>query len=116
MTKTSKPRVILHGSRTREIPLDYPAEFAGVTYDKVTVRRMMPDEVAAFIAGADDGEARLPMFSVPDIVLDALDPDDSDAVNAAMLDMLPRRLQRALRASSAAPAEAAPEVVPVPKP
>lgn len=101
------PTVVLGGNRTREIPLSYPAEYNSVIYDKVTVRRMSPEELAAFIAAAaGDGEVRLATHDLPEVVFDALDPDDADAVNAAMLDMLPRRLKRAL--ANAAPAEPQP--------
>lgn len=109
MTKKSPPSVILHGNRSREIPLEYPAQFDGVTYEKVTVRRMTQAELAVFIASSED-DAVPPMFDIPPEVLAALDPDDSDAVFAAALDMMPRRLKRALP-TAGTPKEADPLVV-----
>ncbi len=107
MSKKTAPAVVLGGNRTRDIPLTYPAKFEGVIYDKVTIRRMSQDEMQAFIAAAaGDDDIRLAMHDLPDVVFDALDPDDADAVNAAMLDMLPRKLKRAL--ANAAPAELPP--------
>jgi hypothetical protein len=109
------PTVVLGGNRTREIPLTYPAEYNGVIHDKVTVRRMSQDEMQAFItAAAGDGDLRLAMHDLPDVVFDALDPDDADAVTAAMIDMLPRKLKRALASANAAPTE--PPAAPAPEP
>ncbi|MBN9439363.1 phage tail assembly protein [Bosea sp. (in: a-proteobacteria)] len=105
MTRKAAPQVTLLGDRTREVPLIYPAQFDGVTYEKVTVRRMTQAELTAYIASSED-DAVPPMFDIPPEVLAALDPDDSDAVFAAAMELLPRRMKRALPA--AAPKEADP--------
>lgn len=109
MTKKSSRSVILHGNRTRTVELEYPAEFDGMTYDKVTIRRMTLDELTAYIGSSED-DAVPPMFDIPPQVLAALDPDDSDAVFTAAMELLPRRMKRALPAANA-PKEADPFVV-----
>jgi hypothetical protein len=108
---TAATVVTLRGNRTRTVPLEYPAELSdGTVLQEITVRRMSTEEMAAFVAAAKEGrDYPLPTFSVPDAILDALDPDDFDAVNRAAMEMLPRRLQRALDAvEQEQPAEPAP--------
>lgn len=92
--------VTLRGNRTRSVPLEYPAELSdGTVLQEITVRRMSIVEMEAFVAAAKEGhDYPLPTLSVPDAILDALDPDDFDAINRAAMEMLPRRLQRALKA------------------
>lgn len=104
MTVAPASGVTLGGIRTRTVPLIYPAELSdGTVISEVTVRRMLPAEVTEFIAAAAEGkDARLPMFDQPPEILDALDPDDFDALNAVALEMLPRRLKRAFEAAERA--------------
>lgn len=83
--------VTLHGDRTLEVPLQYPAEFEGVVYDKVVVRRPTRAEVQTFVEGG-----KLPIYDVPEVVFENLDPDDYEKVNEVMLDFLPLSLQTAL--------------------
>lgn len=99
-TANAPATVTLRGDRTRTVPLAYPAELAGgVIISEVTVRRMTAAEVQEFVAAAAAGqEVRLPMFSLPSEILDALDPDDFDELNKVATEMLPRRLRRALDA------------------
>lgn len=80
--------------RFRTVPLDWPIEYGGTVYKEVTVRRMTGQEVADFISAAERGDnPSLPMFDVPKAVIDALDADDSDAINKAVHDFLPRSLR-----------------------
>ena len=81
-------------SRDRVVPLEYPVEFAGKTYDSITVRRMTGNEVAEFVANSADVKT-LPMFDCPKEVIDALDADDSETLMTAVLDFLPRALRPA---------------------
>jgi hypothetical protein len=56
---------------------------------------MKTSEVAEFIeqVRSDAKSAALPMFDAPKEVIDALDPDDAEAVNKAVNDFLPRVLR-----------------------
>lgn len=86
------------GDRVRSaiVPLEWPIEFDGRVIDKITVRRMTAKEVSDFVETTRaEGKAELPMFDCPMAVIDALDADDSDAVNRAVLDFLPRSLRTA---------------------
>lgn len=93
--------VELLGNRTREVTLEFPARFHGVTYEKVSIRRMSPAEVSTFIAraAAADADAEnvpVEMLDIPREVFLGLDPDDRDNVEEAIYDFLPRRLQMGL--------------------
>ena len=83
--------VTLHGDRTQGVPIQYPAEFEGVVYDKVVVRRPTRAEVQTFVDGG-----KLPIYDIPEVVFENLDPDDFERVNEVMLDFLPLSLQTAL--------------------
>jgi hypothetical protein len=80
--------------RSKIIPLEWPLEYGGKTYDSVTVRRMSATEVSQFFNDESDTK-RLPMFDCPHEVIDALDADDSEVVSQAVIDFLPRRMQPA---------------------
>jgi hypothetical protein len=80
-------------SRSKTIVLDWPVEFAGKTYEQITVRRMTGAEVSAWANSA--GSESLPMFDCPQEVVDALDADDAEAVSKAVIDFLPRRMRAA---------------------
>lgn len=97
--------------RSRWIPFEWPVEFGGTAYSGVMLQRMTAGEVAAWMkevsALASTGagltwpiirdETGIP---VPPGLLDALDADDFDAVNKAMLDFLPQRFRGALPSAS----------------
>jgi hypothetical protein len=92
------PKYIDNGRpRFRTVPLEWPVEFEGKVYSEVTVRRMTASEVGEFIDAirTDGSKAFLPMFDVPQAVIDALDDDDGVEVNKAVQDFLPRRLREA---------------------
>ncbi|MCZ8098838.1 MAG: phage tail assembly protein [Burkholderiales bacterium] len=94
----SKPAagVKLHGNRTLEVPLDFPAEFDGVIYDKVTIRRPNAGEVAAFFNSLQEGN--LPDLNLYDLPFDIseLDDDDLRRVNEATEGFLPLSLRTVL--------------------
>lgn len=104
------------GGKPREevVELDWPVEYDGKVYDRVTVRRISVEELRAFIESSADGAsaARMPMFDVPMAVLDALDPDDDERVMKVMRDFLPRRLREAAEASPQAGGDTAPSSPP----
>ena len=85
------------------MPLEWPVEWNGRTYESVTLRRLTVAEVAAFVESLKDlpegAKIRWPIFCdengapMPPEVMDALDADDSDALDKAALDFLPRRFR-----------------------
>lgn len=89
------PRLL--GDRFEVVPLEYPIEYDGKVWTEITVRRMTLAEVRTFIKEivADAEKARLPMFDAPDEVMDALDPDDEEAIGEVVDRFLPRRLRPA---------------------
>ena len=76
----------------RTIELEYPVDFDGTVYETITVRRMTGEEVRLFIEGIEV-DRRLPMFDVPSEVIGALDADDAEQINKAVMDFLPRALR-----------------------
>lgn len=88
----TKPIASLVGERSKSVPLRWPVQFDGKTYDHVTVRRMTGNEVAAFFKAEGDA-VELPMFDCPREVIDALDADDAEDVNRVVLDFLPRSMR-----------------------
>lgn len=87
-------KIVSPKERERTVPLEYPIEFDGKTYDAIRVRRVTGREVEEFMrALADDGAAMPPMVDCPRAVYDAMDDDDRFEVDQAMLDFLPRRLK-----------------------
>lgn len=87
------PRFVSEVPRSKSVPLTWPVEYVGKTYEAITVRRLTGNEVAAFFESVEGGD--FPMFDCPKAVIDALDADDSEAVNKAVLDFLPRALRAA---------------------
>lgn len=97
--KPAPAAFVMEGDRRRSefVPLEWPVEFDGRVYRSIQIRRMSAGEVDAFVeeARANAGAARLPMFSCPHEVIDALDADDAARVNETVLRFLPRALQPA---------------------
>jgi hypothetical protein len=87
-------RIVSDKVREKLVPLEYPVEFDGQTYDVIKVRRVSGQQMAAFLdkvrSGADFVLA--PMVDCPVEVWDALDADDQAAVDEAAREFLPRRL------------------------
>jgi hypothetical protein len=106
------PRFVGGKSRSMRIDFEWPIEYGGMTYDHVNLRRLTAGEVAEWTreiaSQAQSGlslawpvlrdDADLP---IPAGLTDALDADDFDAVNKAVLDFLPRRFRGALASASA---------------
>ena len=101
MSEPSEPsqsvKIVSGPPLTKKVPFIWGYEHEGQTYKAVTVRRMTVAEVEAFVeaAKAEGAKAELPMFDVPQAVIDALMPDDSAAVNEIVRDFLPRALRPA---------------------
>lgn len=93
------PSFVEEGGRRRSeiVQLEWPVEYDGRVYRAIHVRRMTAAEVDTFVeeARANAGAARLPMFSCPHEVIDALDADDAARVNETVLRFLPRALRPA---------------------
>ena len=95
--KPEPPQFVGGKPRSRDVLLDWPLRYDSKIYDRITVRRMTTGEVGEFIAaasGEDMKNARLPMFDCPPEIIDALDPDDAERVNAVIRDFLPRLLRQ----------------------
>lgn len=91
------PRFVGGPPRSRIVPLTWPVEYDGRVYNAITVHRLSAGDVGDVMRAIEEhgSKARLPMFDVPFEVIDALDADDADSVNAAVLDFLPRALRPA---------------------
>lgn len=93
------PAFVVEGDRRRSetVQLEWPVEFDGRVYRSIMISRMTAAQVDAFTeeARANAGAARLPMFSCPHEVIDALDADDAARVNEVVLRFLPRALRPA---------------------
>ena len=93
-TTETTPVTVTHtrnAERFEVVMLEWPVEYDGKLYDRVTVRRMSTSEVAAFVEAAiADKKAPLPMLDAPQAVLDELDEDDAVALNKVVEDFLPR--------------------------
>jgi hypothetical protein len=91
--------IVTTKERQRTVDLDWPVEFDGKVYDKVTVRRVTGREVEEFMRQVDTRDVnapfpRAPMIDCPTEVYEALDDDDLLRVEEAMVPFLPQRLQR----------------------
>ncbi len=115
--ETSTPHFATDRPRAKTVPLEWPIEFGGKTYAALAIARLTAGEVAEFqksIANLPpDAPVTFPVFRdadgapLPDGLLDALDADDSDALDRAALDFLPRRF-RGAEATASAPAAGEP--------
>lgn len=102
------PRFAGGKARWQKVPLEWPVDYGGRTYDAVFVHRMTADEVNGYIervnaaAGREAAMAvRFPMYRdaagemIPDPVIGALDDDDSERVHEVAQGFLPRRFRAA---------------------
>lgn len=90
-----KPRFVTKGGGAFEevIDLDHPLEYAGVLYEKVTIRRPIMREWRAYLRACEDAVKAngphaddlvdMPWVSAPAIVLEAMDFVDASRVEAA---------------------------------
>ena len=92
-----KPVPRLLGNRSVVVPLTYPVEYGDRTISEITITRMNGAQVVDFMNAVQENAsgAHLPMFDVPQEVVDALDADDAEAIDKAVFDFLPRRLRQA---------------------
>lgn len=88
-------RIISDKVREKSVPLEYPVEFNGTTYDAVKVRRVSGQQMAAFLDKVRSGIdfVLAPMVDCPAEVWDALDADDQFAIDEAAREFMPRRLK-----------------------
>ncbi len=95
------PKFVAGKARTETVPLEWPIEYDGKVYAKITVTRPTNAALEEWrnhlaekrSAGGDIKGERLPMFDAPKAVLDALDPDDDDMVSEIAERFLPRRFR-----------------------
>lgn len=82
--------------RSKKVQLQWPFEYDGIVYSEIEVIRCTMKQWDDFWTGyADDKTLQMPCFSVPRIITDALDPDDDDAVQAAVEGFFPQRYRAA---------------------
>lgn len=102
--KTEQPeipvaRITTTKERDRNVPLEYPVEFAGTLYETIHVRRVTGQQIAEFsnaMREAAQSGKELPIPPVIDCPLEvwnALDADDQAAVDEAAQAFMPRRLK-----------------------
>lgn len=81
-------------SRTQTIPLDWPLEFDGKTYEAVEICRSTIGAWRAYFEALDAGERiAMPCFADPLEVMDSLDADDDEKVQAAVELFFPKRFR-----------------------
>jgi hypothetical protein len=108
------PRFVGAKARTMRIDFEWPIEFNGRVEDHVNLRRLTAGEVAEWMKEiSSQVQSGLSLawpvlrddddLPIPAGLTDALDADDFDAVNKAVLDFLPRRFRGALTNASARP-------------
>lgn len=94
--KKEAPRFVGPGA-SRVVPLRYPVEYAGKVWEAVTIRPMTTKQyVACMEAMEGGGKFDLGIVDAPEEVLDYLFPDDTEEVNKAIQDFLPRALRTVL--------------------
>lgn len=99
-----KPKArFIGGDAFRKVPLQFPVEFDGKSYDHVTVRRMTVAEMQAYIRKVQeepDNQGLIEtMLDCPPDLLDHLFPDDAEEVDKVVYDFLPRALKEDLEQS-----------------
>lgn len=90
-------KIVSPKERHLDVPLDWPIEFDGKTFESIRIRRVTGVEVDSFlrqVGSLKDGERspQLPVIDCPVEVYEALDDDDRLRVEEAMVAFLPRRL------------------------
>lgn len=92
-------RIVSTKEREKVVPLEYPIEFDGKTWEAVTVRRVTGRQIEEYMdAIARKERVPPPMIECPLEVYDAMDDDDRLAVDEAVIPFLPRRLRAAAEA------------------
>lgn len=93
-------RIVSPKERSASVPLEWPIDFDGKTWDSVTIRRITGRELEAYVEAIaalpeDALSLKSPMIDCPPEVYDALDADDRARLEAALLPFLPRSLRAA---------------------
>lgn len=89
-------RIVGGAPRDMMVPLAFPIEFDGKTWEELRVRRVTGVEISNYmeaLARKDDPAPLPPTFDFPRAVYEALDDDDLLAVEEAAFRFLPRRLR-----------------------
>jgi hypothetical protein len=92
------PRFVGGRPRSTVVKLEYPIEFDGKVYEQITITRMTVKQLGAYIESirnASGDPPPPPIFDAPREVIEALDADDSAAIDRIALDFLPRVLREA---------------------
>lgn len=102
MSEINPPAIrFVDDARRREaVALDWPLEVDGRVVVEIVVRRPSTQEVAAFVErvlavpeGPERNRMIWPIYSEPEAVIDALDPDDFERVMEVSNRFLPRRFR-----------------------
>jgi hypothetical protein len=88
-------RIVSDKVRERMVPLEFPVEFDGVTYDAIRIRRVSGKQMAEFFAKVreSDGNVVPPVVDCPPEVWFALDADDQFTIDQAAAEFMPKRLK-----------------------
>lgn len=94
----SVARIVSDKPRERMVPLEYPVEFDGVTYDTIRIRRVSGKQMADFFESvrSTEGNVMPPVVDCPVEVWDALDADDQFTIDQEAADFMPKRLKDAM--------------------
>lgn len=113
--EVKEPRFTSSKARSMRIDFEWPVEYGDVVYDHVNLKRLTQGEIAKWMAEVNSQQSTGLSLSwpvlrddvdlpIPAGLMDALDADDFDVINKAILDFLPRRFRGALANASAPPA------------
>lgn len=93
--------------RSKVVMLDFPFEYDGKLIDRVTIRRLSTAEVSQYYRELAEGGAvpDLPLFDVPQAIIEVMDDDDSYALQEELRAFLPRRLQALVESAPVAASE-----------
>ncbi|MCJ2018621.1 hypothetical protein MKK84_14440 [Methylobacterium sp. E-065] len=104
-TAIDAPSFIGSRVRSRTVTLEWPLSYGGKAYEAIVVGRPTTGQLAEYFdrlmaQGEASAALRFPVFfdetgaPIPDALMDALDPDDTDKVMEVVSDFLPVRLRR----------------------
>lgn len=92
-----EPKHVRGSERFEVVDLEWPVEYDGKVYDKITVTRMSTTQVADYTErmATDSGLGAIPMFDAPRAVIEALDADDTAKLDEVAFRFLPRAFRGA---------------------
>lgn len=87
--------IVYHGVREKMVPLEWPVEFDGKTYDAIRVHRVTGKEMRVFMEqlATGQGDVMPPMVDCPIEVWNAMDADDQQTIDLAAMEFTPKRLK-----------------------